>query len=189
MHVPASKIKYKISNKFTSLLDLIYPIGAFYISAEKTSPAELFGGEWIAITNGVALRASNTFGETGSDTHTLTTSEMPKHSHTISGTAQSAGDHNHQPGNDSASRPVGFAGFYNESSTNLTLISGKVTSTSSGTFQALGWNNTTFPKGHAYGNHATNTKGAHTHSLSASASEVGGGGAHSIVQKSLNCYV
>lgn len=42
--MPADKIKYKISNTYTSLLDLIYPVGALYISSVNTSPASLFGG-------------------------------------------------------------------------------------------------------------------------------------------------
>lgn len=41
------------SNEFTPLsiepLDC-YPVGSFYISYESTSPAELFGGDWTAIT-------------------------------------------------------------------------------------------------------------------------------------------
>ena len=32
--------------KKSELLDLIYPIGAIYISATSTSPATLFGGTW-----------------------------------------------------------------------------------------------------------------------------------------------
>lgn len=81
--MPANKIKYKLSNTYTSLLDLIYPIGALYISAEKTSPATLFGGTWAQITDGAALRAANGYGLTGSDSCTLTSSQIPDHMHFV----------------------------------------------------------------------------------------------------------
>lgn len=74
--MPANKIKYKISNKIISLLDLIYPIDAFYINVTNTSPATLFGGTWVAITNEVVLRAAHIFGEIGSDTHILTSAKI-----------------------------------------------------------------------------------------------------------------
>lgn len=67
-----------------------YPIGSFYISANSTSPAELFGGEWeritgrflLAATDGGSSGASQAAGNTGGeDTHKLTTNEIPAHTH------------------------------------------------------------------------------------------------------------
>lgn len=29
-----------------SLIDLVYPVGSFYMSSSSTSPATLFGGTW-----------------------------------------------------------------------------------------------------------------------------------------------
>ena len=70
--------------KKSELLDLIYPIGAIYISATSTSPATLFGGTWEQI-EGKFLLASDTNHEAGttggSETVTLTTAEMPAHTH------------------------------------------------------------------------------------------------------------
>lgn len=80
--MPANKIKYKLSNTYTSLLDLIYPVGALYISSINTSPASLFGGTWAQITDGAALRAANAYGLVGSDSITLTLSQIPGHTHT-----------------------------------------------------------------------------------------------------------
>jgi hypothetical protein len=36
----------------------VYPIGSIYLSISKTSPAEIFGGEWEQITNRFLLAAS-----------------------------------------------------------------------------------------------------------------------------------
>ena len=71
-----------------------YPVGAIYASASSTSPASLFGGSWTQITN-AALRGSTWVGYGGTDTHILSISEMPSHSHTTKvGIRQSpAGNH------------------------------------------------------------------------------------------------
>lgn len=57
-----------------------YPVGAIYASGSSTSPASLFGGSWTQITN-AALRGATNVGYTGSDSHTLSANEMPKHRH------------------------------------------------------------------------------------------------------------
>lgn len=54
-----------------------YPVGAYYISESATSPASLFGGTWTQVT-GRFLRAANDTATGGSDTHTLTTAQLPK---------------------------------------------------------------------------------------------------------------
>ena len=65
---------------YVNLGQVIYPVGAIYASANSTSPASLFGGNWTQITN-AALRGSTRVGYTGADTHTLTINEMPSHNH------------------------------------------------------------------------------------------------------------
>lgn len=67
---------------YISLTNLIYPVGAYYMSDSSTSPASLFGGAWSALT-GRFLYCNNGTGTGGSNTHTLTTSEMPSHNHTV----------------------------------------------------------------------------------------------------------
>ena len=57
-----------------------YPVGAIYSSANSTSPASLFGGNWTQITD-AALRGATWVGYSGSDTHALSVNEMPEHSH------------------------------------------------------------------------------------------------------------
>lgn len=62
----------------------IYPVGAVYISYVSTSPASLFGGTWTPITGRFPYFNAGT-GTGGSNTHTLLTSEIPAHSHTLHG--------------------------------------------------------------------------------------------------------
>ena len=81
--------------KLQSLLDHIYPINSIYISYSHTNPSTLFGGTWTRISNAFlwATDASGTIGQTGGEAeHTLTTNELPAHSHTISVANTASGD-------------------------------------------------------------------------------------------------
>ncbi len=93
-----------LENNAEHILTDVYPVGSFYISANATNPAQLFGGTWKQIggrflvgvgatdksnTNSsygayasgsrLALTADETGGEVK---HTLLTSELAKHTHT-----------------------------------------------------------------------------------------------------------
>jgi hypothetical protein len=62
------------------LFNLIYPVGAIYLSTVETSPAILFGGTWRQIKDTFLLAAGNIYNnkETGGEaTHTLTRAELP----------------------------------------------------------------------------------------------------------------
>lgn len=69
--------------------DMIYPVGAVYLAVGGKDPATLFGGKWQQII-GRYIRASGTLsgttytaGESGGEvSHTITTDELPAHSHT-----------------------------------------------------------------------------------------------------------
>lgn len=75
----------------TTLAKLIYPVGSIYISTISTNPGTLFGfGTWNAFGTGRTLVGIDS-GQTefdaveetgGAKTHTLTTTEMPAHTHT-----------------------------------------------------------------------------------------------------------
>jgi len=71
-----------------------YPVGSIYTSILTTNPATLLGmGTWVAFGGGRVLTGQistdsdfNTAEETGgskTDSHTLTTSEIPSHNHAI----------------------------------------------------------------------------------------------------------
>lgn len=78
-------------NEYAKLADLVYPIGSIYMSINSTNPSELFGGEWETWCSGRVpigvynqdsdFNAAEKYG--GSKTVTLTTGQIPSHSHTI----------------------------------------------------------------------------------------------------------
>lgn len=71
------------------ILERTYPVGAYYIAHNDTSPAELFGGTWHRIESRFlwACPSDSTIGLTaGEMTHTLTIDEMPSHYHYIDNT-------------------------------------------------------------------------------------------------------
>lgn len=83
-----------ISNTYakkSELLDLIYPVGAIYMSVNSTNPGTLFGGTWVSWGSGrvpVGINASDsnfsTVEKTGGEkTHALTAAEMPSHTHSL----------------------------------------------------------------------------------------------------------
>lgn len=77
----------------------IYPVGSIYLSVNNVNPSAIFGGTWEAFGTGKTLVGVDTsqaeFGTVeqigGEKNHTLTTSEMPSHTHGIS----SSGAHTH----------------------------------------------------------------------------------------------
>ena len=68
-------------NTLTEVLQLVYPVGAVYISTVNTNPATLFGfGTWTQIQNRFLLAAGSTYsaGATGgSATQKLTVAQLP----------------------------------------------------------------------------------------------------------------
>lgn len=66
-------------------INAIYPVGSIYMSTSSTSPATLFGvGTWEQIQNTFLLAAGSSYnaGSTGgAATVTLTTSQIPAHTH------------------------------------------------------------------------------------------------------------
>ena len=81
--------------------DFIYPIGSIYMSVNNVNPTTLFGGTWVQMKDKFLLGAGDTYenGNIGGEaTHTLTTTELPSHSHgipSLSGSTGNAGAHNH----------------------------------------------------------------------------------------------
>ena len=74
-----------------------YPVGAYYISSDPTSPATLFGGTWERIQDRMIVAAGSTFtaGTTGGSTEkTLSVQNMPYHNHSC----DTQGGHTHTRG-------------------------------------------------------------------------------------------
>lgn len=75
-----------------AIWELIYPVGAIFISAAATDPKTLFGGTWTRIKDRFLLAAGDTFaaGKTGGESEvTLTVDEIPDHTHSYQYTGQS----------------------------------------------------------------------------------------------------
>lgn len=91
-------VKGAISTLNSNLLEKVYPVGAVYISVVNTSPEDLFGGTWVAITAGYYLKSitSGTGGTYSAATNvgntTLTVNQMPAHTHSISNNNYQVGD-------------------------------------------------------------------------------------------------
>lgn len=85
MKITKQNLLKEVNQTLSNLTNLIYPVGAIYISTSSTSPATLFGGTWVQLKDKFLLSAGDTYtaGNTGGEaTHTLTIEEMPAHTHT-----------------------------------------------------------------------------------------------------------
>lgn len=82
------------------IIDMIYPVGSIYISANETSPSALFGGTWEQIKDKFLLSAGDTYGAgtTGGEAAvklTAAQSGIPAHSHGLNSHTHSLGNHAH----------------------------------------------------------------------------------------------
>lgn len=70
---------------WVNIMDIIYPVGTFYISNKNTSPSSIIGGTWSQVTNAAirGVASSTAAGYTGNDSTTLTTNQIPSHGHTF----------------------------------------------------------------------------------------------------------
>ena len=156
-----------------SFIKTMYPVGSIYMSVNATNPSTYFGGTWVAWGAGrvpVGINTSdsnfNTVEKTGgAPTVTLTTAQMPAHTHTFTGssaTTSSKGAHTHNIGRDTD----GGSG-----SSRYTVHSAGVSG--------------------AGGTSPTSSAGAHTHTVTANGTNAntGGGGAHSNLQPYIVCYM
>ena len=88
----------------TTGLQAAYPVGSIYMSTVSTNPATLFGfGTWVAYGQGrmpISADGTYTAGSTGgSATTTISSSNLPSHTHTFSATTGATDlSHTHQYG-------------------------------------------------------------------------------------------
>lgn len=144
-----------------------YPVGAIYLSTSATNPSTLFGGTWVQWGQGrvpvgvdPAQSEFDTVEETGGEKeHVLSVAEMPAHSH--SGTAASAGAHNHD--------------------TTTWGVQAGVTNGNLGvTRHSSAGADYTYKMG-------SSTDGAHTHAVTTVSQ--GGGTPHNVLQPYITCYM
>ena len=74
-----------LTEQYSSIIDIVYPIGSIYMSVNAADPSTLFSGtSWEKLEGRFLLGSNSTYtpGSTGGEaTHTLTYNEMPKHTH------------------------------------------------------------------------------------------------------------
>lgn len=165
----------------SDLVDFIYPVGSIYMSVNTTSPSVLFGGVWEQIQGRFLLAsdANNPVGTTGGEaTHTLTTAEMPSHTH--SGSSVSAGAHTHSRGSMEFGGYFGLSGldtYGNNYGNGVFSISAMSTGPANGhaTNQANGFTNFQI-LGSRNWTGSTSSNGAHTHTINIGST--GSGSAH-----------
>lgn len=78
----------------SDFLNVLFPVGVYYITESATTPASLFGGEWVRVSGSFLYGAASqsNVGSTGGEAqHTLTISEIPSHYHTM-GVQENQGD-------------------------------------------------------------------------------------------------
>lgn len=150
------------------ILQSLYPVGSIYLSVNSTNPGSIFGGTWSQLKDRFLLGAGSSYtnGATGgAATVTLTTSQMPAHTHTFTGssaTTSSAGAHTHKIGRD----------IDDGSGSSRYTVHSEGTSGADGTS-------------------STGSAGAHTHTLTAKGTNAstGGGGSHNNMPPYLVVYM
>lgn len=185
MTITSDCIKFKDGDDWSSLLDIIYPIGAIYLSYKNTSPAELLGGGWTQIT-GAFLRAANDTNTAGSDTVTLSTANLPSHTHgNGSYSASSAGAHAHMM----VPRSDGRTAYMYRDSKVAPVVAGqrRFAADTSQTYTGMGWvYQSDIHMGAAQDD--TQSAGTHSHSVSGTSGATGSGSSFSNMPKYQNVY-
>lgn len=74
-------VKVRVNSSFETICP--FPVGYVYMSSNSTSPANIYGGTWSAISGGRYMRAAGAWGNGGSNT--ITVDQMPSHSHSVRG--------------------------------------------------------------------------------------------------------
>ena len=72
-------VKVRVNSNFETICP--FPVGYVYMSSNSTSPADIYGGTWSAISGGRYMRAAAAWGNGGSNT--ITINQMPSHNHII----------------------------------------------------------------------------------------------------------
>lgn len=211
----------------TQVLNLIYPVGAIFMSTVNKNPGTYLGGTWerwgqgrVPISVNDTDSDFNAANKTGGEkTHTLSTGEMPSHSHakgtlatsdsgshthSTSGTASSAGGHEHSVSGTAASAGAHtHKGYYNNTFTKSSSKTGAVFSTtdnkgnssadvarSAGSHEHDVSGTASSAGAHEHSVSGTAASaGSHTHTISGSTASAGSGNAHNNMPPYITCYM
>lgn len=91
---------FLLAPSLSSIVDVVYPVGAIYMSTEDTRPETLFPGtRWYTVSGRFLLGSSDAYAvgtRGGEATHTLTEAEMPSHIHTVADHEHMVPEHTHR---------------------------------------------------------------------------------------------
>ena len=85
VYVDNTKLSDKL-DEITNKLNGLFPAGSIYQSTSSTSPASFIGGDWARLYDRFLIGGGNAYdtGSTGGESRvTLTTDEMPPHTHIL----------------------------------------------------------------------------------------------------------
>ena len=178
-----TKEKYKFFLRASGIWDCIYPIGSIYFSVNNVNPSEYFGGTWVAWGSGrvpVGVNVSdgnfNSVEKTGgASTVTLTTAQIPKHTHSVSGSTNSTGSHSHYE-NDYL--------WANQAPTTGGNPAGHQVTGSAGV-----WLTCRTQGGGMRAELSTDPAGSHSHTFSCTSGSSGSGNSHTNLQPYITCYM
>lgn len=68
-------------NSWSSFLDMVYPVGSYYLSNTSASPSSKFGGTWSQISDNRFLCGANNITTGGANNQSLTAQQLPYHHH------------------------------------------------------------------------------------------------------------
>ena len=133
------------------ILNLVYPVGAIYISVNNVDPSILFGGTWEKIQGRFLIGSGTTsntsynyeLGQTGGNADAVVIS----HTHSFSGSTNNTGGHTH----------TFWVGQFNKAGTSTNI-------------DKLGFRDT------HYRTTATDTAGSHSHTYSGTTGNTGSAG-------------
>ena len=149
-----------------------YPVGAYYMSSDSTSPAVLFGGTWTQIQNRFIYAAGSGYSVNstgGSATKTLVTDNIPSHIHSCG----AAGSHAHTRGSMNITGYIDASADANESLTNADAfytggalsISKRVTNNTGGdSAENVGYNKIELNAANGWTG-STSSAGSHSHTI------------------------
>ncbi|OGS54945.1 MAG: hypothetical protein A2Y20_10385 [Firmicutes bacterium GWF2_51_9] len=84
-----------LQSQLNNLWNLIYPVGALYLSVVSTSPGILFGGTWVQISDKFLLAGGSTYSPGSSGGSAAHTHTSPSHSHELAAHSHSSAAHSH----------------------------------------------------------------------------------------------
>ena len=174
-----------LDQRFQSMLGEMYPVGSIYFSVKNENPSSKFGGTWVAWGSGrvpVGVNSSdgnfNSVEKTGgASTVTLSTAQIPKHTHSVSGYTNSTGAHAHIENDYLWANHKPATG----SSYNHKII---VDNAPEGV-----WFTCREQVGGMRAEMYTERTGSHSHSFSCTSGSSGSGSSHTNLQPYITCYM